>query len=193
MFWFILIIFLLFVILLMFSHLSIEITLFVQEKNKMIRLQIYLYKMCVFKRKKSFLTKDDNDIWTFLENVDKDTIKNTRKVFSDIRYLYWMLTLFLHKLKVYKINWQTTIGSQEAMSTGLYVGTMWMVKGLFIGLFSKQSQLKCKPQTSITPYFQKQVFQSELNCIVSIRTGQAIHIFMKLLTNKDIDEMLRRL
>lgn len=175
------IIILLLIILLIFSRLSIHVHILLKEHDQKVVVRIKLYRIRIFEMRKKFITNRKN-LWDVLDDLYDSKSINWQDFLVDFKYLYWLFTHLLGKTRIDQLSWQTKIGGQEAINGGLYAGMMWMIKGFLIGMLSKQSLDMCKPQTSVTPYFQKQYFQSEFNCMLSIRTGQAIHTFIKTIT-----------
>src|SRR5699024_2298296 len=73
----------------------------------------------------------------------------------------------------------THIGTGDASTTGIAAGGVWITKGMIVGFISQQSNLVCRPNTTVKTYFQYKYIQTNIHCIVSIRIGQAITVFLK--------------
>ncbi|WP_175631907.1 DUF2953 domain-containing protein [Virgibacillus siamensis] len=100
----------------------------------------------------------------------------------------------LHKLNVYheltvmllkrlyfrKLLWETGVGTGKADSTGFATGGIWTCKGLLAGYLTDKSNFKERPHIQVIPYFNRAYFQSEMECIVSIRIGQAMYALLKV-------------
>lgn len=165
---------------LIFSRLSFHINIILKERACIFEIKIYLSRIRVFHSNKKMIG-ENKSIWDILEELyDNDSI-NLNELLLEFKYMYLLIINFLRKSKIHQLQWQTKLGRRDAMDVGIYCGSMWMVKGLMIGALSKHSYIMCRPKTSIIPHFQKQHFQSKLSCIVSIRTGQTIHILYKTL------------
>lgn len=190
--WLILLIVIFFVVLIFISNVSIKINLsFGWEENQFIT-SIYLFHICIYKKGKSFKQKN-LDLWKTFEELAFDDLFFIENIFENMNKLYFLMVKFLHRSTINQLDWQTEIGNKDAMNTGVYTGSIWILKGFVLSLLSKQCKQICKPYISVKPHFQTNYFHSQFNCIVSIRTGHAIHILLKIITNDSLSKSAYRL
>ncbi|WP_117170572.1 DUF2953 domain-containing protein [Paraliobacillus sediminis] len=86
----------------------------------------------------------------------------------------------LKKVTIHTFNWETTIGTAEATSTGILSGLCWTVKECIGGLLTQFVLMKNSPEFKVTPLFQQRLVESDCTCIFSMRLGQAIYTMMQI-------------
>ncbi|SHF79282.1 Protein of unknown function [Ornithinibacillus halophilus] len=89
----------------------------------------------------------------------------------------------MQQINIKKLDWKTAIGTGDASSTGIVTGSLWMVKGTIIGALHEITNLNKQPSIEMIPNFQQKLLQSKIDCIVSIRIGKAIYMFLKVMRN----------
>ncbi|HLR40198.1 MAG TPA: DUF2953 domain-containing protein [Virgibacillus sp.] len=156
---------------------------YTQQKQVLI-IGIYFYRLRLWRREID-LSSNENaatwDIWKdkiFVEGL-KHIQKECRTGLEKIRELNSVISLFLRKIRFHDLNWHTHIGTGDASTTGIAAGGVWITKGMIVGFISQQSNLVCRPNTTVKTYFQYKYIQTNIDCIVSIRIGQAITVFLK--------------
>ena len=89
----------------------------------------------------------------------------------------WRLTIsrMANSARFETIEWTSTIGLKDAASTALCTGSLWAIKGCFVGKCQQQlghaaSQIKIK----VSPDFQTPQSQTQFNCIAELRCGHII-------------------
>ena len=167
-----------------FFPISTRIKMIVNETEHHFEVKVLIFGICLYKKEKTITLGDEHNIWTLLEKmntvgIDQSPINNSflTDTWQDMKHV-------LHKVNVKQLTWKTTIGRDEAMWAGLYIGILWIIKGFVIQMISNQTHLRRKPVTEITPYLQRRYFHSEFCCMVSMRTGQAIHMLWTMLMKK---------
>ncbi|WP_174614047.1 DUF2953 domain-containing protein [Virgibacillus ihumii] len=90
-------------------------------------------------------------------------------------------TILLKRFTFQRFYWKTEFGTGKADGTGLATGGIWASKGFLTGYFANKSTFKSEPSISVIPYFNRKCFRSELECIVSIRVGQAMYALLKVI------------
>lgn len=169
---------------LLFSRIYFTCHFTYTQHKQVILIGVYFYRLRLLQREINLNSNEESailDIWKgkdFLEGLH-DLQNECRNIIDEIRDLRTLTALFLKKVKIIELNWHTHVGTGEASKTGLATGSVWIIKGLLIGFISKQSNLNCQPNTSVQPYFQFKYIQSTVDCIVSIKIGQAIYVFLK--------------
>ncbi|CQR48135.1 hypothetical protein BN1058_02483 [Paraliobacillus sp. PM-2] len=86
----------------------------------------------------------------------------------------------LKKITLEIIQWDTTIGMEDAASTGIFTGLLWSIKGSLLAILDQSFHLKEVPVIQVHSDFEKLTFQSTYECIFSLRLGQAIYTFRKI-------------
>jgi hypothetical protein len=81
---------------------------------------------------------------------------------------------FLKKVTIKKIEWNSTIGIDDAALTGMATGALWAVKGSLLGLISHYTRLKDMPKISVTPNFQQLASRTDFRCMIQFRIGNAM-------------------
>ncbi|MCP8617124.1 DUF2953 domain-containing protein [Salirhabdus salicampi] len=114
---------------------------------------------------------------TFFQFVRKK-INSLRDLIAAVPYVRQLLKQF----SIHKLKWDTSIGNQDAMLTGLICGAVWGVKGSVIGLMGQQMNLLSTPYINVTPQYNKNNgVKSSLECMISFKVGKTIHTFIRLL------------
>ncbi|WZL74926.1 DUF2953 domain-containing protein [Clostridiaceae bacterium 35-E11] len=84
-------------------------------------------------------------------------------IFNDIR----------KEIKVKQLLWTTKFGVGDAAATGILSGVFWMMKSYIITLIKNNT--KCSHiSLDIEPHFNKEIFKTSLDCIISIKIGYII-------------------
>ncbi|MFD1851876.1 DUF2953 domain-containing protein [Oceanobacillus bengalensis] len=91
------------------------------------------------------------------------------------------ITTLLNRTKLHQLDWSTNIGTGEASSTGIISGVIWAIKGSILGYIIEKIRLGCQPAVRVNPFFQQACFQTNIDCMFSIRLGQAIHGILKVI------------
>lgn len=86
----------------------------------------------------------------------------------------------LKKVMFHTFNWETTIGTAEATSTGVLTGLCWTVKECIGALLTQFVKMKKSPEFKVNPVFQQSLLESNCTCIFSMRVGQAIYTMMQI-------------
>ncbi|MEC5421919.1 DUF2953 domain-containing protein [Virgibacillus sp. C22-A2] len=87
----------------------------------------------------------------------------------------------LKKSQFHKLVWITRGGTGDASTTGIATGGTWTVKYMLIGILKERSNLVCKPVVEVIPHYQNRFFQSNFDCMISIKIGHAIHALIKVI------------
>lgn len=97
-------------------------------------------------------------------------------------YRKWWRKL-LSKVELSNWNWNSRVGTGEAMSAALSCGALWSIKGLLVGTISRYVKVMNAPQVSIQPLFQQKVFVTEWSCQVQLKLGVLLLAGLYLLSN----------
>lgn len=165
---------------------------YTQQKQVLI-IGIYLYRLRLLKREIDVTNHEKMDVWeiwkdkSILEGI-KYMQKELRTGFKKIRELNNFVLLILQKLCFHDFRWHTHLGTGDASTTGMVAGGIWVTKGMIVGFMTQQSNLLCRPNISVQPYFQCKYIQTNIDCIVSIKIGQAITVFIKTMRKNTIQK-----
>ena len=83
-----------------------------------------------------------------------------------------------------KFRWSTRIGFEDAATTGIFTGYLWLLKSLILNFFSNQVTMKTNPLIHVIPVFGKNNLDIHFECILKIRVGHVInagYYLMKLM------------
>ncbi|WP_026906474.1 DUF2953 domain-containing protein [Paucisalibacillus globulus] len=184
-------------LLLLLFNVKIRLKYCFQKNNHHVTVQVYYMKVRVIHRKINIneYTIDETQLIDYLHDysnskVDKDF--NLKKIFNkltkQLRDIVHMLMLFIKSISIHELKWITQFGTGDASSTGTLTGGVWTLKGAMIGFLFQQTEMKVQPKVSVIPHFQQKGIYSEVDCIVTIRLGKAIHIAMQLLRSFAVKE-----
>jgi hypothetical protein len=192
----ILCILLLLIVILLLFQLKIRIQYCFQKNNHHIVLHVYYMKIRVFHRKINFneYAIDETELMNIIQDFKtKDKKFNVKDMFrngmSQLKNARNIMLILIKSISIQKLSWITHFGTGEASSTGTLAGGVWMVKGTLVGLLYEQTEMSCQPKISVIPHFQQKGLYTEVDCIVSIRLGKAIHTGMHLLRNLNMKEV----
>ncbi|WP_112181619.1 DUF2953 domain-containing protein [Paraliobacillus zengyii] len=118
-------------------------------------------------------------IQTFF-NQSQEKVKPQIKLYRKNQKFHKLIRARLKKVNMHSLNWETTIGTAEATSTGLLAGLCWTVKGCIGAVLDQFVNIKESPEFKVTPVFQQRLVNSNCTCIFSMRLGQAIYTMMQV-------------
>ncbi|MBB6452119.1 hypothetical protein HNQ94_000540 [Salirhabdus euzebyi] len=136
------------------------------------------------------IEKNDNNEkkHTFsLEKIVK-RLKDFEKLIRTILKSLPVIVKFTKKIRVHSFQWKTYIGSTDASLTGIAIGSLWAIKGSMVGAIGQFTKLLNYPNLSITPVFQRNIFETNIQCMISFRIGQAIYAILKIVRQKNQQE-----
>lgn len=117
--------------------------------------------------------------------VTPHTIKKARHRYQEIvervRHFRGTINWFLNKVICEKFSWSTSIGTGDAMETGIVVGTAWSLVSTIVGFFSRYIQWRHVPELEVVPDFQQMKLESKVHLIIRFRLGNAIRGIFRLL------------
>ena len=79
-----------------------------------------------------------------------------------------------------KLEFSVTLGTDDASSTGIAVGSLWALVYTAIGFISDVIRI-CVPDVSITPDYENECFEAKLHCIIEASPANIISIAARLL------------
>ncbi|SDK43484.1 DUF2953 domain-containing protein [Sediminibacillus albus] len=84
---------------------------------------------------------------------------------------------FLSKITIKKLTWTSKLGLDDATLTGVAAGAGWSIKAIILSWINEHVYKLAACDVDVQPLFQQDRIHTELECIFSIRLGQAIRIF----------------
>ncbi|WP_159102330.1 DUF2953 domain-containing protein [Caldalkalibacillus mannanilyticus] len=100
-----------------------------------------------------------------------------------VHQLHVIAKKFLKNIRLEELIWRSKIGTGHAAETGLLTGVGWGVKSNIIGMFSSYLTLRCVPRISVTPSFNEKKIESNIQCMIRFRIGNAIVAGIRILLN----------
>lgn len=175
---FILFIVMLIVYLILYANLSVILKYTFSKSEHVVQVTVFFYWFRLLNRSISIVKLDEADIWDLLTNMNGSSTKGKHKV-AKLKESYGDLTKLLSTVHIHKLKWNTMVGTGEASTTGLITGGVWTSKGLLFGYLSEKATVECQPEINVIPYYQQKTLQTEIDCIVTIRLGQAIRTYIQ--------------
>jgi len=86
----------------------------------------------------------------------------------------------IHTVRLEKFEWNSSVGTGDAASTGVATGGLWAFKGGVVGWISKRVHFTARPLITVSPDFRVTTFQTHLSCIARCAIGHAIIAVVKL-------------
>ncbi|PAV30146.1 hypothetical protein CIL05_06680 [Virgibacillus profundi] len=185
--WIFLIIIFLFLVLL-FSRINITFNYTYSQNENMLLISVSIFRLKVFRKNVNLKDKNKNGADIFDDLTFDSFPKEIKNMVQQIKALNNTATLLLKNIQIHKLKWITGGGTGNADTTGIVSGGVWTLKGALIGLLAGKVRLKCKPIINIIPHFQARYIQTNFDCIVSIRLGQAIYALLKVMRISKIKE-----
>ncbi len=177
------------IIVLFLQRLTISVNYYYQKDSHYLKLTVHLARFRMLEKKINLKQQQTHnqtshlaDLWKGLEqDIELNNFSQLmHTVVEQLKTTKYMVKMACRHLTIKQLVWKTTFGTGEASSAGLVAGGLWMVKGTVLGLLSELATMNCEPKLSVIPYFQQKGYQSEIDCMVSIRLGKAIHTIMQM-------------
>lgn len=105
------------------------------------------------------------------------TLKEIQKLqdkFDFFFHTYFHILNYVgEKIVIKQFLWTTKFGVGDAAVTGILSGLFWMLKSYMMTII--KNNMKCRHIClDIEPYFNKEIFKTSLDCIISIKIGYII-------------------
>ena len=107
--------------------------------------------------------------------------KQLKQILNQVRDLYPELKKFLKHVQIDKYQWESIIGTGDAVNTAVLTGVIWGLKGSLLGLITAYVKLAPKPFIKVIPEYSKEIFQSRFECILRFRVGYLIFTGIRIL------------
>lgn len=108
--------------------------------------------------------------------------RESRYLQKRIVHLYEVFRQFLSHVVCERLTWVSKIGTGDAAETGVMTGVVWSVKATLIGMLGSYIRWDRSPDLNVRPFFEKEILDTNLNCIIRFRVGHAILAVLRLLT-----------
>jgi hypothetical protein len=199
-----LIIIILFILLIIFSKLTIRLNYFHHNDNDELKIQFRIwfglirYTMnvplikiddnspsIVIKGNTQMGDTSENEPPTIEEQITKDSIvsqlTNAKEIMQHVVNMNVIVSKFIKRIVIKHFEWHSLVGVGDAAHTGIITGALWTLKGSVVGMLSNFLRLKEMPVLSVTPHFQMAIIQTRITCIIQFRIGYAILAGLKLI------------
>src|SRR5690625_117231 len=164
--------------LLVYAKLIIVVNYTFSKREHIVQVTVYLYRFRLLKRIIPIEKWTEADLWNVL--IDRDRSSHQGKsAIAKLQEASKNATKLLSAVHIQELEWDTMIGTGEASTTGWVTGGVWTSKGYLLGYVAEKTQVECEPKINVIPYFQDRMLQTKINCIVTIRAGQAIHTYIQ--------------
>lgn len=110
-------------------------------------------------------------------------LQRVQRLIKRVHQLHVIAKKFLKNIRLEELIWRSKIGTGHAAETGLLTGVGWGVKSNIIGMFSSYLTLRCVPRISVTPSFNEKKIESNIQCMIRFRIGNAIVAGIRILLN----------
>lgn len=143
------------------------------EKQGIVRFKS---KMAV----KNRIMVNSNDDYNGVSGL-KINLKKPRQVYRFFRHIkFWLKAYRKAMIRLMKntdceyFYWKTSFGADDAGTTCVAVGCLWMLKGVFINSLAKYIKFQKPPSVNVVPIFDEKKLSIDLECIFTIRLGHVI-------------------
>lgn len=97
----------------------------------------------------------------------------------------------IRKIQIIKVVWRTSIGFENAAITGVLSGGLWSVKGFILSVILNNKEIE-DLKLKVIPHFNKNIFETYIDCIIKLRLVYIIIAGLKGLKAKlkggEVDE-----
>ncbi|KXG76835.1 DUF2953 domain-containing protein [Thermotalea metallivorans] len=112
--------------------------------------------------------KDDKKLLNFAE------IEEIQDQLAHLYHGYYNIFSYIRKKIVLEsLSWKTEFGIGDAAVTGILSGMLWGIKGTLFAIIQKHIHPK-NISFHVVPYFDQEIFQTRIHCIITLKIGYAI-------------------
>jgi hypothetical protein len=176
----ILIFFLVFFIVVLYSRIKVFSSITLSQEEQVIQIVCYFYRLRVMERSID-LAEEEPDHERSFQEILSLLHKSSQNFVQKTRDFHETVSLILERLRFHDFSWKMEIGTGKAHTTGMAAGGIWSAIGAVTGVLSAKSHFLCKPSIMVTPLYNQKRIQSTFDCMISIRTGQAIYALLKII------------
>ncbi|RDW16359.1 hypothetical protein CWR48_17090 [Oceanobacillus arenosus] len=165
------------ILLLLFSRVYIRLQYTLNNKHQQLLLRMTILKIRFYKK-----NIDISGMPVDVETVDFKTFPDEMKHFiKNVKDSKEKIDHILKQVTIHRFYWSTTGGTGDAFLNGIASGAIWALKGMMTGYIAENGNLACRPRIEVLPTFQTAEFMTSIDCIISLRLGQAIHTLLRFL------------
>ncbi|MFP7171401.1 DUF2953 domain-containing protein [Terribacillus sp. 7520-G] len=158
-------------LLLLLVAITAKVTFHFQYDSSDWSIQIRIFGICVqtwrLEQQSSIEPASSEDLNQQLVDLFADLQK--------IRDSFPYLLRITRNAELRQLRWHTRIGMSDAASAGTLVGLIWTVKGIVNQVIRSNFRIGEPFDIQVQPIFNNSTFHTSFQCIVSIRTGKAMH------------------
>lgn len=117
-----------------------------------------------------------------LEKGITDAWKFCRRLWAFKQWLDnrpWLKRAYLRSLRVEELRWETRIGGEDAMQTGLLAGGLWAVKGVLLGYAGNKVTFR-RAVINVLPCFDQETFRTSFYSLLTLKVAHVIIANMAL-------------
>ncbi|ALX48366.1 DUF2953 domain-containing protein [Lentibacillus amyloliquefaciens] len=162
------------------SRIKIDCSVLFDQNQQTLDLAVYYFRIRIFKRTVD-LSEETNNQDQSLDETLTLLHKMSENFIQRLKSYHDMTTIILERLRFERFSWVTEVGAGKAPITGVLTGGIWSVKGMITGLLSSKSHFDHKPLLEVIPLFNQKQIDSKVDCMITIRTGQAIYALLKFI------------
>ncbi|HLR08411.1 MAG TPA: DUF2953 domain-containing protein [Bacillota bacterium] len=169
----------------LFSHMEAVFHYTYAEGKQRLLMHIYYCRIRLLKKEINLEQHAHPSICRLLQekNLPKhithviETMKDSRQKISEV---YEVFTTILNKIRFKQITWSTDVGIGDASTTGVVTGGIWAIKSIIFKVLQEKTHFQKHPVLRVSPHFQSTVIKTDVECMISIRIGQAIYALFTL-------------
>ncbi|MDF2788829.1 MAG: hypothetical protein K0S80_1927 [Neobacillus sp.] len=199
-----LIIIILFILLIIFSKLTIRLNYFHHNDNDELKIQFRIWfglirytinvplvkiddnsPSIVVKGSTQMGDSSEKESPTKEGQITKESLMakltNAKEIIHHVSNMNVIVSKFIKRIVIKHFEWHSLVGVGDAAHTGIITGALWTLKGSVVGMLSNFLRLKNMPILSVTPHFQMAILQTHFTCIFQFRIGYAILAGLKLI------------
>jgi len=166
-------------IIILLSRVYVSFTMFYTDQEHHLTLSISILRLRLFKKTYPLVPGNLNVLRP--ESEFESFSSKLHNLLVSVKLIRETLIIILKKLKLHRWDWVTKGGTGDAALTGVTTGGIWSIKTMAAGFLGNFSRFECKPVIQVVPDYQKVYISSTLDCMVSIRIAQAIHVILKII------------
>ncbi|GAA0429727.1 hypothetical protein GCM10008983_02620 [Lentibacillus halophilus] len=167
------------IVFLLCSRLKAVCTVTLNQEEQILYIAVYFYRIRLFYRSVD-LMEEPAEEQSFQETLSllHQLGHGARQKWNHLRTI---ILFVLKHIRVDNVSWTTEAGTGKADTTGTITGGIWAIKGMVMGPIMTNGTFVHKPSVTVTPFFQQQTFSSVFHCMISIRAGQAMYVFWRVI------------
>lgn len=127
-------------------------------------------------------TKTDTDATQ--KDIDQFALRNAQHNFSEllekVQDFYPLVRFFCSKIICKQFQWKTRVGTGDAAEAGVLTGLVWGIKSFIVGAIGSYIQWKEPPDLDVIPNFHQFTLDTYFYSILRFRVWHAIVVITRL-------------